>query len=289
MENNKGFAQKFPLLFGILTCVMLAIALKYIPASNFFQMAILRFGCALVAILIMWPVLGFKYLKNSKSGWAFTFKLWKWPLIFTIAITVVSVVYNFILLRSAQSAPETQQIPANKDLVINLISYTILIVTVGIVEELSYRRGLFVTSVMQFPKLKNRIMVMAILSSIVFGFAHVIFSLSTEASAIISIILKTLESGMFGFIMCACLLESKNIWPLATMHFLMDYLIAVPQVIQGSSMVKREYVLTGFGVLTIVGYGVIIITILVYLKPFINSIKYIKDYEANIKDNGGLL
>lgn len=199
-------------------------------------------------------------------------KTWK----FVLPLVLINVVLGILLASSAFmskystgiSIDGLKQIPYN----------TFLMLLVGINEEAIFRGLLLGGLLLWFGRKKNGILWAAIISSIVFGFVHVMFDLDfSNVSTILTGLMKTLETTMFAIVWCYCVLEYKNLIGAMTAHAFFDWIVVVGSLLSDSGL-STDYVTDDpkKAVFQCVFFG---LTALLYLPRTIKAVKGIKAME----------
>ena len=164
--------------------------------------------------------------------------------------------------------------------VLRTLSLVVLCVSIGISEEGVFR-GLFFEGMLDaFGKRKAGIVAAAVVSSMIFGFAHVVgpdLNLSDPLS-IVQAALKTIQTGELGFFWAVIVLRTGNLLGPAMLHMLDDFFLMVPTSGLLDAGVDPSYISTGEdAIAVIVLYSVIIV---LYLPLVWKGIKLLKETEA---------
>ena len=116
-----------------------------------------------------------------------------------------------------------------------VVQVTVLSIFVGINEEVMFRGLMFGGLLAGLGNRKSGPLLAALISSLAFGFAHVIFDI--DYGSLLGIaqgLMKTLECGMFAFILCVPTLEGRNIIGAMTVHAFFDWILLVARTSQGA-------------------------------------------------------
>lgn len=153
-----------------------------------------------------------------------------------------------------------------------------LALLVGINEEVVCR-GLMCEGMHAiFGKKKNHALHAALLSSFVFGFMHVITSLDfSNIYGVLTPLLKTAETMMFGIIFCYCCIVYKDITGVIVLHAVFDGVVFAANMLKGTKL-AGEYTTTDEKQ-GIVKIGAYILMILVFLPRTIKASKRLADCE----------
>ncbi len=199
-------------------------------------------------------------------------KTWKfvWPLVLINVVLGVLIASTAFLSKDSNgiSIDGLKQIPYN----------TLLMVLVGINEEAIFRGLLLGGLLLWFGRKKNGMLWAAVISSVVFGFVHVMFDLDfSSISTIATGLMKTLETTMFAIVWCYCVLEYKNLIGAMTAHAFFDWIVVVGSLLSGSGF-SADYVTDDpkRAVIQCVFFG---LTALLYLPRTIKAVKGIKALE----------
>ena len=149
-----------------------------------------------------------------------------------------------------------------------------LVVLIGINEEVIFRGLLFCGLIAIFGKKKNSLLLAAVISSVCFGFIHVIGSLDfSNIFGILTVVLKTAETAMFAVIMCYCCHFNKNIIGTIIFHAIFDWLLLIGTMLQKAEL-DVSYVSTD----EVEGIGRIFFFILMIVAYFPATVKAIKAF-----------
>lgn len=119
----------------------------------------------------------------------------------------------------------------------------------GFCEEIGVRALVMPCFLYKFKNKPNGIILSAAVSAIIFGMLHLV-GLSAGDS-IISILLQTVYTSAFGFMMAAAYLRSGNLWAITAMHWFVDF----------TGMLSSKIALPGIASVSYKNALVIIVTI----------------------------
>lgn len=143
-----------------------------------------------------------------------------------------------------------------------LFTITALCAGVGLVEEGMFR-GLLLNGLLDLTGTTRRGLYRAvIISSVVFGLAHIDFSTLNYADpmAYAQALLKTVQTGTYGFFLASLIVSSKSILGAVLIHGLDNFLLLVPSMVLLEGSLNVAYVTTGDDAWpTIILYCVIIV------------------------------
>lgn len=156
-----------------------------------------------------------------------------------------------------------------------LLYVTILCFFVGVNEEAMFRGLMFGGLLAGMGNRKNGVLWAAIISSLAFGFIHVAFDLNFDNPlGIVQGLLKTIETGMFGFILCVPVLESRCMLGAMTVHMFFDWILMALSAIDGSE-ITAQYISADPQV-ALSGIIVFIVFIVLYTPKTIQAFKRLR-------------
>ena len=198
---------------------------------------------------------------------------------YTTPVVIINLILSillFTLFLSVQFIPEDQLNGVTLEIVPGyggrIAAVIPLMILVGINEELIFR-GLTVGGMLLwFGKKKNGILIAAIISSIIFGYIHVMSDIDfSNTSSLMTGLMKTLETAMFGLIFCCAILKHENLWGVIIAHAVFDGLLFAPmQLTDGGFNVSYVSTDPQQAKLQCIFFGILV---LLYLPLTIKSIK----------------
>ena len=108
----------------------------------------------------------------------------------------------------------------------NVIFATVLCLFVGLNEEVMFRGLLFGGLLAKLGNRRNGPLMAALISSIAFGFVHVMFDIDYSNPMVIAQgLFKTIQTGIVGFVLCVPVLEGRNLIGASTVHSFIDWIV----------------------------------------------------------------
>ena len=138
----------------------------------------------------------------------------------------------------------------------------LLCLGIGVYEESVFRGLLLGGGLDAFGTRKAGIVVVAVVTSLLFGMAHVAWGDLDYANPldVAQAVLKTVQTGTYGFFLASLVMRTNNIFGAVTLHAFDDFFLMLPSVGLGDLKVEAEYVSSGADALpTIILYCVIIV------------------------------
>lgn len=222
----RTFIRRHPLLTAFCALTVAFIILLAVPTNgtvlqNFRQ----EIPLALLTMFLLFAIGGTSLIKLKGKGIGFTFKkslLYLAPGVLLFASTVVSTLFS-----NGAMQP---------DWFIMLVQATIFYLLLGIFEEGLFRGVILQACLAKMGKTRRGLIGAVALSGFIFGFAHILltwFQTGVDLSVLglMQALLKTLSAGMAGFFLGAIYLKTRNIWGIALVHGLSDFLLIAGSII----------------------------------------------------------
>lgn len=226
MEWTKKFSQKHIYIFSFMV-VFIAIMLLYIISNSFLSKSdnrlnysfygILAYLIPLIFVLIVCLLSGNISKIQFHKGNIGTGLLLGW-LFITVGL------YNFVSSylsfdKSSISYPSIQKI----------ILFTLIMLLVGIFEEVLYRGLILNSMITRFGYNKAGIVKSIILSSLIFGLGH-LANLVMFPNLVIRTASQIIYASLNGILFASIYVRCKNIWAVAILHAVYDWLVKVSEI-----------------------------------------------------------
>jgi len=271
MTVCKNCAKKYPLIIAALTIVLVFFLINisdYIPAGpvsdgiSELVMAVIIFGWTFL-------FMGKEKVTPKPDGFKYAFRLLRGYYIFLGIFAILMIILVIVFIGLSSNLP------------VKLLNSLLIGATVGIVEEFTFRGLVFGGIIQKLGKSKKDIIIAAVLSGFLFGAMHIIYSaIAGEISSLdtaIAALFKTLQTGIFGVILALIYYTTRNIFAIAALHSLDDFILFVISAFSADQSVKSGSYVSGQTGAMIVVY---IIFTLIMVPFLIKSIKDLKENEA---------
>lgn len=270
----QSFVRSHPVVTLFFALIIGEVGTQFIPTGDSpWLMAAVRFVLAVIIITIIIIAASPAALKFDSKDIRYSLRKGLYVIILATLFSAASFLLD--LMGAKEFVPNWAS---------SLIGAIVLAIFVGIFEE-----GLFrVISIGAFLKLfgndKKGVFWAILISSIIFGFVHNTGFLWSGAaiglSEVIQMVLKTIQTGMLGFLLGAIYLKTKSIWGVALIHALNDLVLFVPGFLFGATGL-RDYVQIGTSeTIAIIGYLVFIV---LYIPVIVSALKIMKEIELPAK------
>ncbi len=267
--------RKYPLLVAIIALAIGFCGIQYLPydGDSVMQMTLVRVLLSAILIGIMILMGSKKIFANVKDGFGFSLRSCIYFLIIAALPGIISII----------TAITKNNIPDNW--LMSELSYFILALSVGIFEEGLFRGIVLNSTLRKTGKTRKGIWAAIIISSFIFGVFHVvgyIFGGSYDLIGILQTIGKILQTGIFGVLLCALFLKTRNFWGIALAHALNDFL-AFQALIFGQNASVGNYVKSGdAGVTSLIMYAVMLVLYIPVLIKAIKTMKQVNEPEYGV-------
>ena len=216
---------------------------------------------------------GKKWVKFDKDSYN---KTWK----FVLPLVLINVAFSLLLVSFSFIARHFGFIESepSSDFIVRALMSLVLMILVGINEEVIFRGLQLGGLLLWFGKKKNGVLIAAIISSLIFGYIHVMMDIDfTNMSALMTGLMKTIETSMFGFVWCYCVLEYKNYPGVIITHAVFDWLLIASMLLFDSD-VELSYVSSDSktAIMQCIVFGVLI---LLYIPRTVKAFKGIRAME----------
>ncbi len=264
--------RKFPIIVAIIALAIGYCGIQYLPydGSSVMQMTLVRVLLSAILIGIMILMGAKKIFAKVKDGFGFSLK----SCIYFLIVAALPGIGSVIMAIAKNNIPDNWLMLE--------ISYFILALSVGIFEESLFRGVALNSTLRKSGKTRKGIWAAIIISSFIFGTFHVtdyIFGGSYDLIGILQTIGKILQTGIFGVLLCALFLKTRNFWGIAFAHAINDFL-AFQALIFVQNATVGNYVKSGdAGVQSVILYGVMLVLYIPVLVKAIKTMKQVKEPE----------
>ena len=130
---------------------------------------------------------------------------------------------------------------------LRLLEVLVLCIGIGVFEEACFRGLIFGSLLDAGGKSRKGLYIVTIFASLLFGMAHIDwFGMDyADPLSILQAVLKTVQTGLFGFFLCALVMRSKSVWGAALLHALSDFIIMIPGMVLLNGPMDVSYVSKG--------------------------------------------
>ena len=254
------YLKKHPIIAAALTVIFGTVCVYTIPVENNFHRFLVRTALCGFVSFVLYQISGEKTFESSYKNTGYVLKYFS-------AFLVISLIQGILLLLGNIQSSTMVDNP-----VIGLLTTFLFFISVGLFEELLFRAVINDAILYEFRDKKNVFLIIALVSSIVFGAIHTVDVDVTSLMAWALAIGKTLETAVFGFASLILYWKTRNVWACGIAHGLYDFLTAFSTGIFQSTQETTSYVavndnssysLIMYGVRTVIA---LIITFIIWKK-----------------------
>lgn len=180
---------------------------------------------ALFTVLLLLAIRGPALIRFKVEGLGFTFK--------KSLLYLASGILALIAIVAAMLSPDVVLQP---NWVTLLVQAAIFYLLLGIFEEGLFRGVILHALLAKMGGTRRGLIGAVTLGAFIFGFVHVVLSwcyvgVDLSAMGLLQALLKTLSAGIAGFFFSAMYLKTRNIWGVALVHGLSDFLLMAGSLI----------------------------------------------------------
>lgn len=235
MKQAFDFLKSKPLVTGILGVGFIAMTIRFLgPRMNGdFEAGVFRLICALAGMVFLYLISGEKAFEKSCKTTGYVCLALFPTIVVPLIIGVTSIIDE---LRKGT--------PVRSDCLLQLLIIVFLYLCVGLVEEVIARGVINDSLLYQFRDTKHIFLIIAIADVLVFGAIHLIGSDMSTPMAIALGLLKTLSSGVGGLCYLFMYWKTRNLWGIAIMHGMFDFVTSISGAIfeQAAKSAENNYV-----------------------------------------------
>lgn len=260
MKKVIDFLRAKPIITAVIAIVLGFLVLRKLGSgcgnNDLLTMALLRFAVAMIEVVFLTLISGGKTFEKCGGTTGSVIKTLMPILIFSILFASIGMVVD---ITSGQ--------PLVDNWPVQILLAIFLCVFVGLYEELAYRAIINDALLYKFRDKKNIFVVIAVVTFLVFGAAHIIGADLSDPMSMMTAILKTVSAGVFGLSLLFMYWKTRNLWGIALAHGLFDFMgIAQEAIFYGDKALGARgptngYVIsdTTVGPVAVIVYGVMII------------------------------
>lgn len=204
--------------------------------------------CAFMALLG-----GGRTLAPTSAGLRSSLRLGAYPVAVAASLLALELTGVLQLLAGPASAPAAAGLEIQPAWLADLLGVAALCAFVGVFEEVLFRGVLLGGLLPRFGGTRNGLLVSALVSSVVFGMAHVGSAAgATDPLTLAQMLLKTVQAGSIGLVFAAVYVRTRSIWGVAALHALTDFMLMAPlAVLGGGEEALGSYVVSGGDALSV--------------------------------------
>ena len=227
------FFKKFPIITAIIAVALGYGATQILAPSDGSTLKMLY-----VRVLLVFTSCAFLYLisgdKTFKSCTKTTGNVFKHGWFLLIVPLIFGLIMPFFSIATGAKLRD--------DWPLELLLKILLYLFVGIFEETTFRAIINDALLRRFRNVKGIFVIIAIVSSVVFGALHVLGANLTQEDSLVMAIMKTVSAGLFGLCLLFLYWKTRNLWAIALIHGINDLLADISSALFVS---ENKEVLTG--------------------------------------------
>ena len=250
LKKTVEYLKKHPIIAAALTVVFGTVCVYTIPVENNFHRFLVRAMLCGFVSFVLYQISGEKTFESSYKNTGYVIKCFS-------VFLIISLIQGILLLLGNIQSSALADNP-----VMGLVNTFLFYISVGLFEELLFRAVINDAILYELRDKKNVFLIIAIVSSVVFGAIHTVDVDVTSITAWALAVGKTLETAVFGFALLILYWKTRNVWACGITHGLYDFLTAFSTGIFQSAGTTTSYVavsdnsayaLIMYGVRTVIG------------------------------------
>jgi len=250
LKKTVEYLKKHPIIAAALTVVFGTVCVYTIPVENNFHRFLVRAMLCGFVSFVLYQISGEKTFESSYKNTGYVIKCFS-------VFLIISLIQGILLLLGNIESSAVADNP-----VMGLVNTFLFYISVGLFEELLFRAVINDAILYELRDRKNVFLIIAIVSSVVFGAIHTVDVDVTSITAWALAVGKTLETAVFGFALLILYWKTRNVWACGITHGLYDFLTAFSTGIFQSAGTTTSYVavsdnsayaLIMYGVRTVIG------------------------------------
>ena len=250
LKKTVEYLKKHPIIAAALTVVFGTVCVYTIPVENNFHRFLVRAMLCGFVSFVLYQISGEKTFESSYKNTGYVIKCFS-------VFLIISLIQGILLLLGNIQSSAVADNP-----VMGLVNTFLFYISVGLFEELLFRAVINDAILYELRDKKNVFLIIAIVSSVVFGAIHTVDVDVTSITAWALAVGKTLETAVFGFALLILYWKTRNVWACGIAHGLYDFLTAFSTGIFKSTEETTSYVavsdnsayaLIMYGVRTVIG------------------------------------
>lgn len=285
MQTLRKLARRYAVAVALAAYVIGLVCLYNLPVTEgLWGEAAGRMVLAAVAAAVLALATGWRGLRPSAVGLTETLRMCWFMILIMCFLGFYSI---WAQLRF--------DMPMRPDWLLTTVKVIVLCLSVGAFEELLFRGVLFDYLLERWGKTTTGIITAVMVSSALFGFAHVVPALIENTAVgglgVSQAVLKIVQAGMMGVLLCAVVLKTKNIWNAVLIHALIDFFpILSTYLFTTTGATSGEYVSSDVstGIVVIIVYVICILLSLPFYYPAMETLKSVRVPRLGLFSDGGI-
>ena len=240
------FLKKHPLITAAIAVAYSLVCLNVLRAHTFLSAMLLRSLLCGSAAFFLYQISGDKTLASSYNSTGYVIKVAAGFWVFALPLGIFSLVMT-----------SGSDYPVWDDPVIQMVLLFLMFLFVGLFEEMTFRAVINDAIIYRFRDKKYVFILSAVVSSLVFGAAHVIGYEISSPLGWAQAAGKIIDAGIFGLGLLFLYWKTRNIWACGVVHGVYDFLISMGAGIYDTSFFQHgSYILSDeYAVPTILTYA----------------------------------
>ncbi|WP_353989516.1 CPBP family intramembrane glutamic endopeptidase [Pediococcus argentinicus] len=222
MNKKQSLVNKYPLVTAFVALVIAFVLLLTIKTDGtVLQNLRQEVPLTILTLGLVVAIGGFKLIKFKSNGLGFTFRK-----------SIIYLIPGILVASSTIFAVISAHRALQPNLILLILEGVFFYSLLGFFEEGMFRGVILQALLAKLGKTRRGLFSAVIIGGVIFGFVHILlgwFQSGVDLSVLglLQALVKTLSAGMAGYFFGAIYLKTKNLWGIAIVHGLSDFLLMI--------------------------------------------------------------
>ena len=233
MSRFLEFLKKHPIVTAILAIALSLASLRLIHPDSFWGHAVHRMLLSGTMVFFLYLISGERTLDKcgNSTGYVINAAIAFW--ILALPLGALALVNGLSAGTVAEKWP------------LQLLSVFVLMIFVGLFEELTFRAIINDAVMRRFGDRKSVFVISALACSLIFGAVHVLGADLSTPIAWLQAAGKTVSTAIFGLALLLLYWKTRNVWACGIVHGVYDFILSISDGVVAGAALRPQYVLDG--------------------------------------------
>ena len=233
MSRFLEFLKKHPIVTAILAIALALVSLLLIRPVSIWGQAVLRMLLSGTMVFFLYLISGEKTLEKCGNSTGYVIKV-------AIGFWILALPLGILgFLNGLSANPVAEKWP------LQLISVFVMMIFVGLFEELTFRAIINDAVMRRFRDRKSVFVISALACSLIFGAVHVLGADLSTPIAWLQAAGKTVSTGIFGLALLFLYWKTRNVWACGIVHGIYDFILSISEGVLAGGALRPQYVIEG--------------------------------------------
>jgi membrane protease YdiL (CAAX protease family) len=233
MSRFLEFLKKHPIVTAILAIALALVSLLLIRPVSIWGQAVLRMLLSGTMVFFLYLISGEKTLEKCGNSTGYVIKV-------AIGFWILALPLGILgFLNGLSANPVAEKWP------LQLLSVFVMMIFVGLFEELTFRAIINDAVMRRFRGRKSVFVISALACSLIFGAVHVLGADLSTPIAWLQAAGKTVSTGIFGLALLFLYWKTRNVWACGIVHGIYDFILSISEGVLAGGALRPQYVIEG--------------------------------------------